>query len=216
MSLPVVILGAGGHAKVVMDTLRAMGRTVLGFVAPEDAYRPAQLLGAPCLGDDQAVAALGGGAVELALGFGMVVPGPHRRRIFDDFHQQGFRFATLCHPSAVVAADVVVDEGAQVMAGAVIQPGSSIGANAIINTSVVIDHDCQVEAHAHLATGAVLSGGVRVGTGAMVGMGARVIQGITVGAAALVAAGAVVIAHVPDGEAVAGVPAKSMKIRRTA
>lgn len=204
----VIVLGGGGHALVVIDTLRAMGRTVAGYLAPQPGDPVA---GAAWLGDDSHLDGLDPAAVELALGLGAVRPSPLRRHLFEGLKMRGFRFATLVHPTAVVAPGVELGEGAQIMAGAVLQPGVTIGANAIVNTRAAIDHDCRVGDHAHIATGAALSGTVRVGEGAHVGTGAAIIQGITLGPGALVAAGAAVVRDVAAGSRVAGVPARPME-----
>jgi len=205
---PVVIVGGGGHAKVVIDLLRTLDRPILGVVAPEGPGCPACGLGAAYLGDDEAIAAMDRDAVTLALGVGGVRPGGSRRALFERFKAGGFSFATLCHPSAVIAVDVELGEGAQIMAGAVVQTGCRVGANVLVNTRVALDHDCRIGAHVHLATGAAISGGVSIGSGAHLGTGAVVIQGVRIGSGALVAAGAVVIRDVPDHAAVAGVPAR--------
>lgn len=203
---PVVIIGGGGHASVVLDVLRLRGRDVAGFVAPDGN------LGGLCrLGDDAWLDSQDARAFELAMGIGMVRPGPFRPALFDRLKGRGFAFATLAHPSAVVAASATLGEGAQIMAGAVVQPGAAIGANAIVNSRAVIDHDCRIGDHVHVATGAALSGGVEVGEGALVGTGAAIIQGIRIGAQALVAAGATVVRDVADGQHVAGVPARPMR-----
>ncbi len=90
-------------------------------------------------------------------------------------------FETVIHPSAVIAPEVHIDDGVQVMAGAIVQPGSWLGENVIINTGARVDHDCTIDAHAHVAPGVTLSGNVHVGNGAHIGAGATVIQGIKVG-----------------------------------
>ena len=210
MNKPVVIVGGGGHAKVVADLLSALGRPIRGVVAPEGPGCPAVGLGLAYLGDDDALLGLDRGSVALALGVGGVRPTDARRALFERLKAAGFSFATLCHPSAVVAGDVELGEGSQIMAGAVVQTGCRIGANVIVNTRVALDHDCLVGDHVHLATAAAISGGVAIGAGAHLGTGAVVIQGLRIGAGALVAAGAVVVADVAGGAAVAGVPARPM------
>jgi len=211
---PAVILGGGGHAKVVVDLLRAHGHPILGFVTPEGPVCPVAGMGVPYLGRDDDLAGLDVDSVVLALGFGSVRPGEARRSVFERFKAAGFTFATLCHPAAVIAGDVQLGEGCQIMAGAVVQTGCRIADNVIVNTRVALDHDCLIGAHVHIATGAAISGGVRIESGAHIGAGAVVIQGVRVGAGGLVAAGAVVIGNVPDHCAVAGVPARPMAVGR--
>jgi len=211
MSLPVIILGGGGHAKVLIETLRASGVTMLGITDADRTKQGHAVTGVTVLGDDSVIAQYGTDEVLLVNGIGSVGVPHARRAVFDAFKAKGYSFASVIHPSAVIAADVALAEGAQVMAGAVIQPCCSIGRNSIVNTCAVVDHDCVVGDHVHLSPGAVVAGSVRIGSGTHVGAGATVIQGIAVGSGCLVAAGAVVVADVPDGRTVRGVPAKEVR-----
>lgn len=206
---PVLILGAGGHARVLLAVLRTLGREVRGCIAPTEpaADWPDDC---PWLGREDHLDAVDRTAVCLVNGVGSIGSTAVRQGVFDRAVARGFRFVPLVHPSAVLAGPVGVGDGAQIMAGAVLQTGVTVGENAIINTGVIVDHDCQIGDHCHLAPGVVLSGGVTLGVGAHVGTGATVIQGLGIGAGALVAAGAVVIRPVADGERVAGVPARPM------
>jgi len=162
----------------------------------------------PIIGDDGAVLRFAVDAVRLVNGIGAVRVSPLRRQLYDSFKSRGYSFATVVHASAIVAPDVVLAEGAQIMAGVVLQTGCQIGENAIINTRVAVDHDCVIGNHVHVSPGATLCGNVVVGEGSHVGAGATVIQGICIGRNCTVAAGAVVIRDVPDNATVAGVPAK--------
>lgn len=209
MSLPIIILGGGGHAKVLAEALRAGGVTVLGMTDADPAKRGTAVLGVPVLGTDAELERHGPGSVLLVNGLGSVEQTAGRAALFDAFKAQGYAFATVVHPSAVIAADVKLGEGTQVMAGAIIQPGTTVGRNSIVNTGAVVDHDCAVGDHVHIAPGATLSGTVCIGNRAHVGTGATVIQGIAVGSGCLVAAGAVVVEDVPDGASVRGVPART-------
>ncbi len=207
LSLPVVILGAGGHAKVLLDCLRLTGRTVLGATAP-DAQPGEQWCGVRMLGGDDVILDYAPDAVELVNGLGTITADTRRSRLFDRWKERGYRFAVVAHPLAVIASDVAVAEGVQIMAGAVVQPGCSIGENSILNTRAAIDHDVVVGPHVHIAPGCVLSGSVQVGEGSHLGTGCVVIQGICIGKNALVAAGAVVVRDIQDNEQVRGVPAR--------
>lgn len=207
--LPVIVLGAGGHARVLIDALLLKGVAILGVTAP--AIEGAPPFGLPFLGADLAVDAHPVASIRLVNGLGSTRQPGARREIFERFKAKGYKFESVVHPSAVIARNVELGEGVQVMAGAVIQTGGRIGANSIVNTRVAVDHDCRIGAHAHLAPGATLCGDVRVGENAHVGSGASIIQGISIGDDVLVAAGAVVIRNVPAGAAVSGVPARNMK-----
>lgn len=208
MSLPVIIIGGGGHAKVLVSTLLLQHREVLGFVDPN--FSLPQLLGVARLGDDDVVLLHPPDRVRLVNGVGAPDSTVSHRAVYERFREKHYIFDSVIHPSAVIAPETHVAEGVQVMAGVVVQPGSRLGANVIINTGARVDHDCLIDAHAHIAPGATLSGNVHIGEGAHVGTGAVVIQGNEVGAASVVGAGAVVIRDVPPGITVVGVPARSI------
>jgi UDP-perosamine 4-acetyltransferase len=208
LELPVIIIGGGGHAKVLASTLLLRGRKILGFVDLNPTAPP--LLGIKCLGSDDAVRLHAAGDMQLVNGVGSARSTSIHKDVYDRFTLEGYCFATVIHPSAIIASEVQIEEGVQIMAGAMLQPGCRIGANAIVNTGAVIDHDCLVGAHAHIAPRAVLSGGVRVHTGVFVGAGASIIQGVSVGAGSVVGAGAAVIRDVPPGVTAVGVPAKTI------
>ena len=208
MRRPVIILGGGGHAKVAIGALLAAGVPILGIADPDPSLTGRTVLGVPFLGDDEAVLAHPPGTVELVVGLGSTGLPEKRASLFEAFKKRGYSFASVISPSAVVGVEVVLLEGAQVMAGAVIQPGTTIGRNAIVNTRASVDHDCVIGAHTHIAPGVTLSGFVHVGEGSLIGTGASVIQGIHIGKGCLVGAGSVVLQDLPDGTKAWGVPAR--------
>jgi sugar O-acyltransferase (sialic acid O-acetyltransferase NeuD family) len=203
--LPVIVVGGAGHAKVLVSTLLLQQRRVLGFVDVDPSL--SALLGIPHLGDDRSVLLHQPAEVCLVNGVGSAGSTALRRTVYERFRAMEYIFDSVIHPSAVLAPEVHIEEGVQVMAAAVVQPGSRLGANVIINTGARVDHDCTIDAHAHIAPGVTLSGAVHIGSGAHVGAGATILQGIEVGPRALVGAGAVVITDVPEGVTVVGVPA---------
>lgn len=207
---PVILVGAGGHAKGVAAAIRMAGGTIAAVAAPDGARELAARLGVRALSCDEDILDFAPADVELILAMGMISPSPLRRNILERFQAAGFSFATVVHPSAIIDPSTRLGEGTVVMAGAVIQADCQIAGNVIINTAAVVEHDCRVGAHTHLATGSVLCGGVLVGDGVHVGAGATVIQGRRIGSNALVAAGATVIHDVADGSRVGGVPARPL------
>jgi sugar O-acyltransferase (sialic acid O-acetyltransferase NeuD family) len=208
-----IILGAGGHGKVLLDAAQEAGELrVLGFADNDPGKSVRTPPGVPVIGNDQyVIETYPANKVVLINGLGSTGDTVPRRRAFEFFRKRGYRFAIVVHPRATLARGVELDEGAQVMAGAIIQTGSRIGKNAIINTGAIVDHDCVVGDHAHIAPGATLSGAVRIGAGAHVGTGASVIQGVKIGAGAIVGAGAVVVRDIRASAVVVGVPARERR-----
>jgi UDP-perosamine 4-acetyltransferase len=208
----IIVIGGGGHARVVIDSLRASGAHVIGFV-DRDASKTA-VLGAARMGDEASVLSHPEKDVWLANGIGSVgAPGP-RLEWYRWFKERGFFFTQVIHPSALIADDAILGEGAQVMAGAVIQTGVCVEENSIVNTHASIDHECLIGAHVHVAPGVTLSGLVRVGDRAHLGTGAIVVQGMEIGADSIVGAGSVVVRPVAKGSVVWGVPAREQHVDR--
>ena len=210
MSLPILIIGAGGHGRVLADLAFCLGRQVLGFLDRDARLHGTVIDGIKVLGGDECLAEHSTDAVSLVNGIGSILRPDFRRDVYMRLKGLGYQFEALCHPASSVSRSVVFAQGVQMMAGVIVQNGARIGENTIINTGVIVEHDCVVGAHSHLAPGAVVCGDVRIGESCHIGVGAVIVQGLSVGDGALVAAGAVVVKDVPSGARVTGVPASSM------
>jgi UDP-perosamine 4-acetyltransferase len=203
-----VIYGAGGHAKVVLEALRAagLGDRLVGLV--DDAPAAASLLGAPILGRPDLLPALRGqGILDVVVAVG---DNARRAAIGAALQAQGFGLPLLRHPSAILSPSACLGAGAQVLARVVVGPEAEVGPLAILNTGAIVEHDCVVGAAAHVAPGAVMCGGARLGAQALLGAGAVLRPGTIVGAAALIGAGSAVTEAVPDGAIMGGVPARTI------
>jgi sugar O-acyltransferase (sialic acid O-acetyltransferase NeuD family) len=206
----IVVVGAGGHARVVADVIRLMGEfTIHGFVDQATARRGEVFSGARILGGDEVLDdVLRSGIANAAVAVG---DNDARVRIGKDLMRRGFQLPALVHPRAVVAGDVVVGDGTLICAGAIINPASRVGRLVIINTAASVDHDCMIGDGVHIAPGAHLGGHVAVGEGTLIGLGASIKPGVRIGARVTAGVGAAVVQDVGDGAAVVGVPAREMK-----
>jgi UDP-perosamine 4-acetyltransferase len=210
MSLGVVIIGGGGHAKVVIESLRAAGHTVAAVIDADPT--PRRVAGVQVVGDDSALPRLLGEGITQA--FVAIGDNRLRSRLARGLREQGFELVNAIHPSAVISPSAKLGAGVAVMAGAVINAESEIGDLAIINTGAIVDHDCRLGAACHLGPASALAGGVRIGDRAFLGVGARVIPNMTIGADAIVGAGAVVVRDLSDAVVAVGVPARTKEDRR--
>lgn len=196
----IYLIGAGGHAKVILALLEAQGRKCLGIYDDNEQRHGTTLLGVPVIGavkeipdrcDILAIIAIGDNAV--------------RKRIAESF--RNIRWATLVHPHSWVHCSVKIDEGSVIFAGAVIQPDTHIGKHTIINTSASVDHDCRIGDFCHIAPGCHLAGGVTVGDNTFTGIGTEIIPNISIISGTTIGAGSVVVKHITTGGVYLGVPA---------
>lgn len=186
---PWLVLGAGGHAAVVVDALLRSGARVLGVVTPDLVADTLWEYDLPVLGGDDILGQYGADDIYLALGLGGYGGNKTRRELFLQCRRAGFDFPPVIHPDATVAAGVSLGAGSQVMAGAVIQARALLQDAVIVNTSASVDHDSRVGHYCHIAPHACLCGGVILGSSVHVGPGAVVIQEIEITADSFVKAG---------------------------
>ncbi|KAB7628233.1 acetyltransferase [Alkalilimnicola sp. S0819] len=203
----VVVLGAGGHARVLVDALACAGREVAGALDPAMAMGVTPH-GLEILGADDWLENAGPDDVQLVNGLGANPDTGLRRAVYEKWTRRGFSFTEVRHPGALVARSARLGAGAQIMAGAVVQAAASLADNVVINTGAIIEHDASLGAHVFVAPGAILCGAVDLGEGVFIGAGAVVLPGRTVGPGAMVAAGAIVNRDVAAGRRVYGSPAR--------
>ncbi len=204
----VILLGGGGHAKVVLDALRACCIPVRGFCDDN----PEAALGA-VIGRESHLGPLEA-MVERAANFEM--KGRLMPAVGDNTLRLGWVdrlgrtwITSVTHPSAVLSLNVKIGDGVFIGAGAIVNNSTTIGDAAIVNTGAIVEHDCTIGAGVHIAPGAVVGGGCRIGKRALIGLGARVLPGVSIGEGATIGAGAVVTREVGEGTTVVGVPARS-------
>lgn len=204
----IFILGAGGHAKVIINCLHEQSIAVRGLIDSNPEKHHQQILNVPVLGSEEILQQFSPENIWLINGVGSVGNPEIRSNLFHYFEKKGYRFTNVIHPSAVVARDVNLQAGAVIMAGAIIQPGTYLGKNVIVNTMAAIDHDCIIGDNVHIAPSATLCGNVTIGYNTHIGCGARIIQGKKIGNHCIIAAGAVVVNDVADNSTIRGVPGK--------
>ena len=203
----VIVLGAGGHAKVVIEILQANGETVDYCVS--GTHGPDTCAGVSVLEGDEHLPLLrqrGYGRAFVAIG-----SNASRQRMADVVRRVGFQLINAISAHAVISPSVRLGGGIAVMAGAVINAASVIEDLVIINTGATIDHDCHIGSGAHIGPQCALAGKVTVGEGTFLGTGAKAIPGIQIGRRGTVGAGAVLIRNIPDGAVAVGVPARVIR-----
>lgn len=209
--MDVIIIGAGGHGKVVLDILRASGQhRPIGFLDADESLIGTQVGGLPVLGPVNQIHKL---KQQHKVAGAIVAIGDNRVRASyaDLVKQQGLDLINAIHPSAVVASGATLGRNVVICAGAIICTEANIGDSCIINTGAIVDHECELAQAVHICPGAALAGRVRVGAHAFVGTGASVIPCLSIGANAIVGAGAVIIRDVPAGVTVVGVPGRVVR-----
>jgi len=207
--MDVLIIGAGGHGKVVLDILRAAGKhRPVGFIDADPGLIGSTVNGLPVLGQANLLPKLRSRAAGAIVAIG---DNRARQRYGQMIAQQGWELVNAIHPSAVVSDSVKLASGIMIAAGAIVGPDVEIAESVIVNTAAVIEHECRLAAAVHACPAAALAGRVTVGEGAFLGLGCRIIQCLNVGAHSIVGAGAVVIRDVVEGVTVVGVPAREVR-----
>ena len=197
--ISLVVIGGGGHAKVVISTLRAAGYDPIAVFDDDRTRRGGEVSGLPILGPLSLLDPTDYDGAVIAIGSNTV-----RRKIAE---QVKLRWVSVVHPAAWVDPSVTLGQGTVVFAGAIVQPGTALGDHVIVNTGATVDHDCIVGNFAHIAPGSHIAGDVHFGEGVLLGVGSSVIPGRRIGSWAIVGAGSVVIRDIPDNTLVVGVPA---------
>lgn len=207
----ILLIGAGGHAKSVIDSLKAQGKYEPAAIIDKTEVGNAQVLDIPIIGTDEDLPCFYEKGIHYAfVTVGSIGDTRIRQMLYQKLKAIGFILPDIIDPSAVISPTAKLGEGVFVGKSATINAGSSIGKMAIINTAAVVEHECTIGNFCHIAPAAALCGNVSIGDNTHIGTNATIIQGIKVGSNALVGAGSVVLKDIPDKVRVAGVPAREI------
>lgn len=185
----VIILGGGGHASVLIEILRLIDCEIIGIADPF-LEKGIKVKDVTVIGSDDAVLDYLNSDVMLVNAVGPLPKISTREALSKKFTNLGYQFLTLVHPRAYVAPSARIEDGAQIMAGALVQDQSRIGRVSVVNSGAIVEHGCSIGDHAHIAPGAILCGGVQAAEGVFIGCGAVVLENTRLGANSILAAGA--------------------------
>jgi sugar O-acyltransferase (sialic acid O-acetyltransferase NeuD family) len=196
----ILIYGAGGHAKSVMEiVLQNSKYAIAGIIDDDNRLAGKQVLGIQVLGTRDLLPALNAQGVKLAAnGVGGILDIGIRVRIFELLENAGFSFPSLIHPRATIEPSAIVKKGVQVFANAYIGSEAVLHEMCMVNTNAVVSHDCEIGSYTHIAPGALLAGHVHIGARTLVGMGVTTSIGLRIGSGVRIGNGAIVLADVPD------------------
>lgn len=190
------LYGASGHAKVIIDILRANNESIEALF--DDNEEIHNLLDYPVLRSAEVR-----GPLIISIGNNNI-----RKKVAEQLH---VGFGKAFHPSAIISGEVLIDEGTVVMQGTIIQSGVNVGKHCIINTGASVDHECVIDDYVHISPHCTLCGNVRVGEGTWIGAGTTVIPGVKIGKWSVIGAGSVVTKDIPDGVLAVGNRCKIIK-----
>jgi len=213
--IKVVGIGAGGHAKILVELLEQSEEyEMAGFTDPQRERWGTEFMGYPILGGDEMLPELHAKEVQAAfIGVGAVDGAGTRLRakLFRQAIDLGFQMPTLIHGRAMVSPSTIIGVGSVVMAGAVVSADVRVGDNVTVYSGTLIEHDSVIDDHVHMSPGVHLAGGVHIEEGTFIGIGASIIQGVRVGHWTTIGAGAVVLKDLPENVVAVGVPARPIR-----
>ncbi|MBI2998208.1 MAG: acetyltransferase [Deltaproteobacteria bacterium] len=202
----VVIVGTGGHARVIISLLEGLERwQIVGLLDREFGATEEDIGGYKIIGswkDIQPTRERAGHAV-VAVG-----DNEERKGLYHSFRKAAFELPTLIHPTAYLDRSARLGDGCVVCMGALVGANATVGSNTIVNSGSIVDHECRLEDHVHIAPGVRLAGRVVVGEGTFVGIGTSVIDKVKIGKGVIVGAGSVVVSDLPNNVVAYGVPAR--------
>lgn len=201
----IYLIGAGGHAKVVLSTLKALGFDVAGLFDDDISKKGSLVFDIPVIGP------ITGSEIGKKDGKFVIAIGDNRvrKKVYENYRDK--EFTNIVHPNSFIDPTVKIGNGTVVFAGAIVQCNSSIGNQVILNTGCTIDHDCWIDDYCHIAPGVNVAGGVQIGEGVFIGIGSSVIPNVKIGEWSQIGAGSVVVNDIPPNVLAYGNPARVVR-----
>jgi sugar O-acyltransferase (sialic acid O-acetyltransferase NeuD family) len=207
-SKALIIIGAGGQARVVIDVASELNIKIVGIIDVNFQDKAERILGFQVLGDFAALNQYPPHQVDIAIALG---DSHLRSEYYEKVIRHGYRVITMIHPTAIVSRNAKIGNGVFINAGVIINAGAVIQDNSIINTGVIIEHETVVGKHCHIAPGVKLAGRVKIGDNTFVGIGSTIIDKIMIGDNVVIGAGSVILRDVDSKSTVVGIPGKKIK-----
>ena len=196
---PILLVGAGGHARACLDVIEQEGRFVVKGLVGLPKEVGSSILNNPVLGTDEDLSTLLGHCANAIIAVGQIKTPDPRIRLFDLLQQNNCTLPTIVSPRAYVSPHANLEAGTIVMHGAVINAGAVVGKNCIINSQSLVEHDVVIADHCHIATAATINSGVCIGTGTFIGSNSSVKQGVSIGDRCVIGMGQQVLANCKTG-----------------
>jgi len=212
MKHKILLIGSGGHCKVILDTFIRTNEFKVAGIIDRNERVGGEVFGVPVIGVDRDLRRLFKSGIKYCfISIGSVGNPRLRVKLYNIAKMIGFEFPNLISPDAIVSSHAILGEGNFIAPGAVINARTRIGNNCIINTGAIVEHDCVIGDFAHISPGAVLSGSVDIGNGSHIGSGSVVIHNISIGENAVIGAGSVVTKNIRKGALAYGNPCRERK-----
>jgi len=200
-----LIVGSGGHARVVLSAAVKSGYNIAGILDINFTGKKERILNHPVLGSYENLENYRESAIDVFVALGDIHT---RSQYYNDLRGRGFNLPTIIHPTSIVDENSIIEPGVLINTGALINAGAKIGENTVINTGAIIEHEVEVGKNSHIAPGVCIGGRSKIGDNTFIGIGVTVIDYITIGSQVKVGAGSVIIDDIESGATVVGVPGK--------
>lgn len=208
----ILLIGAGGHCKVIIDSLLVIRKYRIAGIIDLKKHKEKKFFGIPVVGIDSQLSLLRQKGIKFCfICVGSIGDPTARIRLYNLAKEAGFLFPNLISPYALVSDYAVLGEGNYIAPRVVINAGAEIGNNCIINTGVIVEHDCKIGDFVHIAPGSVLNGNVSVGNYSHIGAGSTLLQGIKIGKKTIIGAASLVLKNIDNKKVAYGNPCEERK-----